>query len=64
MVSINEELKAAKAPKAAIKALATVTLKSAVSAALCTANHTAILNLGSGDALNEALSNVGVALST
>jgi hypothetical protein len=63
MVSINEELKAAKAAKAAINALSTATPKSAVSATLRTANHAAILNLGSGGALNEARANVGIALS-
>jgi hypothetical protein len=63
MVSINEELKAAKAAKAAINALSTATRKSAVSATLRTANHAAILNLGSGGALNEARTNVGIALS-
>jgi hypothetical protein len=63
MVSINEELKAAKAAKAAINALSTATRKSAVLATLCTANHVAILNLGSGGALNEARANVGIALS-
>jgi hypothetical protein len=45
MVSINEELKAAKAAKAAINALSTATRKSAISATLRTANHAAILNL-------------------
>jgi hypothetical protein len=63
MVSINEELKAAQAAKAAINALSTATRKSAVLATLRTANHAAILNLGSGGALNEARTNVGIALS-
>jgi hypothetical protein len=63
MVSINEELKAAKAAKAAINVLSTATSKSAVSATLRSANHAAILNLGSGGALNEARANVGIALS-
>jgi hypothetical protein len=62
MVHINEELKAAKAAKAAIDALAT-TPKSAVLATLGKANHAAILNLSSGGALNEARANVGIALS-
>jgi len=61
MVSINEELRAAKAAKAAIKVL--ITPKSAVLATLRTANHAAVLNLGSGGALNEARANVGIALS-
>jgi hypothetical protein len=64
MVSVNEELKAAKAAKAAINALSTATRKSAISATLRTANHAAILNLGSGGALNEARTNVGIALKT
>jgi len=63
MISINEELKAAKAAKAAIKALSKAKSKSAVSATLRTANHAAILNLGRGGALNEARANVGIALS-
>ena len=54
MVSIDEELKAAKAAKAAIKLLLTATPKSVVSATLRKANHAAILNLSSGGALNEA----------
>jgi hypothetical protein len=63
MVAISEELKAAKAAKAAIKLLLTATPKSVVSATLRKANHAAILNLSSGGALNEARANVGVALS-
>jgi len=64
MVSINEELKAAKAAKAAINVLLTTpTTKSAVSATLRSANHAAVLNLGSGGALNEARANVGITLS-
>ena len=62
MVSINEELKAAKAAKAAIKATST-SPKSAVLATLNKANHAAILNLSNGGALNEARGNVGIALS-
>jgi hypothetical protein len=62
MVSINEELEAAKAAKAAISALAT-TPKSAVLATLGKANNAAILNLSNGGALNEARANVGIALS-
>ena len=63
MVSINEELQAAKAAKAAIDGLATITPKSAVAATLRTANTAAILNLGNGGALNEARLNVGITLS-
>ena len=63
IVSINEELKAAKAAKAAIKATST-SPKSAVLATLNKANHAAILNLSNGGALNEARGNVGIALSS
>jgi hypothetical protein len=63
MVKINEELKAAKAAKAAIKATST-SPKSAVLATLNKANHAAILNLSNGGALNEARGNVGIALSS
>ena len=62
MVSINKELEAAKAAKAAINALAT-TPKSAVLATLGKANNAAILNLSSGGALNEARAKVAIALS-
>jgi hypothetical protein len=64
MVSINEELKAAKAAKAAITVLSTTTPKSAVLARLNKANHAAILNLGSGGTLNEARANVAIAFSS
>jgi hypothetical protein len=68
MVDINEELKAAKAVKAAIDALLTTSPKSAALATLKKANHAAILNLSSGGpsnqrVLNEARSKVGIALS-
>jgi hypothetical protein len=63
MVHINEELKAAKAAKAAISVLLKATPKSAVLATLNKANHAAILNLSSGGALNEARAHVGIALS-
>jgi hypothetical protein len=63
MVHINEELKAAKAAKAAINALSMATPKSAVLAMLGKAKNAAILNLSSGGALNEARANVGIALS-
>jgi hypothetical protein len=62
MVSINKELEAAKAAKAAINALST-TPKSAVLATLQKANRDAILNLSSGGALTEARAKVGIALS-
>ena len=62
MAHINE-LKAAKAAKAAIDVLSTTAPKSAVLATLRTANHVAVLNLSSGGALNEARANVGIALS-
>ena len=63
MISINEELRAAKAAKAAIEALSMATPKSAVLATLSKANHAAILNLSSGGALNEARAKVAIALS-
>jgi hypothetical protein len=63
MVSINEELKAAKAAKAVINTLST-SFKSAALATLNKANHAAILNLSNGGALNEARGNVGIALSS
>ena len=66
-MSINDELEAAEAAKAATNALLTATPKSAVVAALRKANTAATLNLsgqGSGAAaLNEARKNVGIALS-
>jgi hypothetical protein len=57
------EIKTAKAAKAAIDALLTAKPKSAVLATLRTANHVAVVNLSSGGALNEARANVGIALS-
>ena len=64
MFDINEELKAAKAAKAAIDFLLTATPKSAVLATVNKAKYAAILNLSSGGgALNEARSSVGIALS-
>jgi len=62
VVNISEELKAAKAAKAAINALLTARL-SKVRATLTNANHAAILNLSSGGTLNEARTNVRIALS-
>jgi hypothetical protein len=47
------ELKTAKAAKAAIDVLLSATPKSAMLATLRTANHLAVVNLSSGGALNE-----------
>ena len=63
MVSINEELQAAKAAKAAINTILTAARKSEVSATLKHAYRVAILNLSSGGLLNEARGIVGIALS-
>ena len=63
MVSVDEELKAAKAAKAAIDALLITTRKSEVLATLSKAKRCAVLNLSSGGNLNEARANVGIALS-
>jgi hypothetical protein len=60
VVNVNEELKAA---KTAINALSMTTPKSEVLATLRKANHVAVLNLSSGEPLNEARGNVGIALS-
>jgi hypothetical protein len=56
-------LQAAKAAKAAINVLSTASPKSTILATLRKANHIAILNLSSEDALNEARGKVGIALS-
>ena len=64
MVSLDEELKAAKAAKAAIDALLTTTRKSEVLTTLMKARGTAVLNLSSGGDLNVARGNVGIALSS
>ena len=64
MVSVDEELKAAKAAKAAIDAILTTTRKSEVLAKLMKARGAAVLNLSSGGSLNEARGNVGIALSS
>jgi hypothetical protein len=64
VISLDEELKAAKAAKAAIDALLTTTRQSVVLAQLMKARGAAILNLSSGGSLNEARSNVGIALSS
>jgi hypothetical protein len=61
MVSVGEELRAAKAVKATINALATH--KSEGLTALKHAYRVAVLNLGSEGPLNEARRMVGIALS-
>jgi hypothetical protein len=64
MVSTHAELEAAKAAKKAINVLLRkATPISAFSKTLRDANHAAVLNLGSGGALNEARATVGIALS-
>jgi hypothetical protein len=65
MVSIDEELQAAKAAKEALNVLLTTTPKSAVAATLRKANTAAILNFSrqGAAALNEARKNVSTALS-
>jgi hypothetical protein len=64
MVSVDEELKAAKAAKTAIDALLTTTRKAEVLAKLMKARGAAILNLSGGGTLNAARGNVGIALSS
>jgi hypothetical protein len=63
MASVDEELKAAKAAKAAIDVLLTTIRKAEVWATLNKAKRYAVLNLSSGGTLNEARANVGIALS-
>jgi hypothetical protein len=63
MTSINEELEAAKAAKAAINLLLKEIPKSAIAATLRKAKEIAILSLSSGGALNDARADVGIALS-
>ena len=63
MVSINEELKAAKAAKAAINTILTAARKSEGLTTLKNAYRVAVLNLSSGGLLNEARGMVGIALS-
>ena len=63
MVSINEELEAAKAAKAAIDFLLTTSPKAMVLATLNMSKYAAVLNLSRGGALNEARISVGIALS-
>jgi hypothetical protein len=63
VVSINEELEAAKAAKAAINTILTAARKSEVLATLKNAYRVAVQNLSSGGLLNEARGIVGIALS-
>jgi hypothetical protein len=63
MISINKELEAAKAAKAAIDFLLTAKPKSGVLTTLGKAKNVAVLNLSSGGVLNEARANVGIAVS-
>jgi len=63
MVSFNEELEAAKAARAAVNAILTTERRQGL-ATLKNASRVAILNLGSGDAVNEARGRVGIALSS
>ena len=63
MASINEELVAAKAAKAAINGILTAARKSEGLAMLKDAYRVAVLNLSSGGLLNEARGMVGIALS-
>jgi hypothetical protein len=66
MVSVDEELKAAKTAKAVIDQLSTTTApKLALWRTLRTAKDAAVLNLGSdgGRALNDARAKAGIALS-
>ena len=62
MVSVDEELKAAKAAKAAINAIL-MARKSEILTTLKDAYRVAVLNLSSGGLLNEARGTVGIALS-
>jgi hypothetical protein len=62
MGSINEELEAAKAAKAAANAILTTARREGL-ATLKNACRVAILNFSSGGALNEARGKVGIALS-
>jgi hypothetical protein len=64
MVSIDRELEAAKAAKAAIDFLLTAKPKSGVLTTLGKAKNAAVLNLSSGGVLNEARSRVGIAVSS
>jgi hypothetical protein len=63
MVNIDKELEAAKAAKAVMDQLSTTPTKIALIRTLRAANTAAVLNVGKGGALNEARTNVGIALS-
>jgi hypothetical protein len=63
VASIDKELEAAKAAKAAINVLLAAPPKSGVLTTLKNAGRAAILNFSSGGALNEARGMVGIALS-
>jgi hypothetical protein len=63
VVSINQELEAARAAKATINALLTAGRKSEGLTTLKRAYRVVVVNLGSGGLLNEARSMVGIALS-
>jgi hypothetical protein len=63
MLSINEELEAAKAAKAALNTILMAARKSEVLATLNEAYRIAVVNLSSGGLLNEARGIVGIALS-
>jgi hypothetical protein len=64
VVSINEELEAAKAAKAAVNTILTAASKSEVLATLKNAYRVAVLNyLSNTGLLNEARGIVGIALS-
>jgi len=66
MVSVSEELKAARAAKAALNQLTTAATPTqlVLMRTLRSANHAAVVNhLGSGGALNEARTNVIIALA-
>ena len=63
MVSVDEELRTAKAAKAAINTILTATPKSEVLATVKNAYRVAVQNLSSGGLLNEARGIVGIALS-
>ena len=62
-MSIDEELKAAEAAKAAIDSLSISAANRQLLPTLRTAQHIAIINLSSGGLLNEARQKVGIALS-
>jgi len=63
MLSINEELEAAKAAKVALNTVLAAARKPEVLATLNKAYRIAVLNLSSGGLLNEARGIVGIALS-